>query len=169
MIEGLGGAFTVHKNGQTKKAKIIKTIQVLLYKISLLGLTQEELKPYLDSGVVIYPGFVNDIKERIVNSSIFVLPSYYREGVPRSTQEAMAIGRAVITTNSVGCRETVEDGVNGFLVPPFDSKILAQKMIYFIQNPEMIVQMGIESRKIAEIKFNINEKNERLAKIIIGK
>ena len=166
MIEGLGGAFTVHKNGQTKKAKIIKTIQVLLYKISLLGLTQEELKPYLDSGVVIYPGFVNDIKERIVNSSIFVLPSYYREGVPRSTQEAMAIGRAVITTNSVGCRETVEDGVNGFLVPPFDSKILAQKMIYFIQNPEMIVQMGIESRKIAEIKFNINEKNERLAKII---
>ena len=264
MIEGLGGAFTVHKNGQTKKAKIIKTIQVLLYKISLpsldeliflnnddkkdlidrynikvksinilggigvdldkfsytkaptdpisfifiarllaekgifeyleaakivkekykdvkfyifggfdehnpFGLTQEELKPYLDSGVVIYPGFVNDIKERIVNSSIFVLPSYYREGVPRSTQEAMAIGRAVITTNSVGCKETVEDGVNGFLVPPFDSKILAQKMIYFIQNPEMIVQMGIESRKIAEVKFNINEKNERLAKIIIGK
>ena len=169
MIEGLGGAFTVHKNGQTKKAKIIKTIQVLLYKISLLGLTQEELKPYLDSGVVIYPGFVNDIKERIVNSSIFVLPSYYREGVPRSTQEAMAIGRVVITTNSVGCRETVEDGVNGFLVPPFDSKILAQKMIYFIQNPEMIVQMGIESRKIAEVKFNINEKNGRFAKIIIGK
>lgn len=264
MIEGLGGAFTVHKNGQTKKAKIIKTIQVLLYKISLpsldeliflnnddkkdlidrfdikvksinilggigvdldkfsytktpidpinfifiarllaekgifeyleaakivkekykdvkfyifgsfdehnpFGLTQEELKPYLDSDVVIYPGFVNDIKERIVNSSIFVLPSYYREGVPRSTQEAMAIGRAVITTNSVGCRETVEDGVNGFLVPPFDSKILAQKMTYFIQNPDMIVQMGIESRKIAEVKFNINEKNERLAKIIIGK
>ena len=263
MIEGLGGAFTVHKNGQTKKAKIIKTIQVLLYKISLpfldeliflnnddkkdlidrynikaksinilggigvdldkfsytkapiepinfifiarllvekgifeyleaakivkekykdvkfyifgsfdehnpFGLTQEELKPYLDSGVVIYPGFVNDIKERIADSSIFILPSY-REGVPRSTQEAMAIGRAVITTNSVGCRETVEDGVNGFLVPPFDSKILAQKMIYFIQNPEMIVQMGIESRKIAEAKFNINEKNERLAKIIIGK
>ena len=133
------------------------------------GLTQEELKPYLDSGVVIYPGFVNDIKERIVNSSIFVLPSYYREGVPRSTQEAMAIGRVVITTNSVGCRETVEDGVNGFLVPPFDSKILAQKMIYFIQNPEMIVQMGIESRKIAEVKFNINEKNGRFAKIIIGK
>ena len=264
MIEGLGGAFTVYKNGQTKKAKIIKTIQVLLYKISLpsldeliflnnddkkdlidrfdikvksinilggigvdldkfsytkapidpinfifiarllaekgifeyleaakivkekykdvkfyifgsfdehnpFGLTQEELKPYLDSDVVIYPGFVNDIKERIVNSSIFVLPSYYREGVPRSTQEAMAIGRAVITTNSVGCRETVEDGVNGFLVPPFDSKILAQKMTYFIQNPDMIVQMGIESRKIAEVKFNINEKNERLAKIIIGK
>ncbi|WP_103625155.1 glycosyltransferase family 4 protein [Campylobacter concisus] len=264
MIEGLGGAFTVHKNGQTKKAKIIKTIQVLLYKISLpfldeliflnnddkkdlidrynmkvksinilggigvdldkfsytkattdpisfifiarflaekgifeyleaakivkekykdvkfyifgsfeehnpFGLTQEELKPYLDSGIVIYPGFVNDIKERIVNSSIFVLPSYYREGVPRSTQEAMAIGRAVITTNSVGCKETVEDGVNGFLVPPFDSKILAQKMIYFIQNLEMIVQMGMESRKIAEVKFNINEKNERLAKIIIGK
>ena len=76
---------------------------------------------------------------------------------------------AIITTNSVGCRETVEDGVNGFLVPLFDSKILAQKMIYFIQNPEMIVQMGIESRKIAEVKFNINEKNERLAKIIIGK
>ncbi|WP_107695710.1 glycosyltransferase family 4 protein [Campylobacter concisus] len=264
MIEGLGGAFTVHKNGQTKKAKIIKTIQVFLYKISLpsldeliflnnddkkdlidrynikvksinilggigvdldkfsytkantdpisfifiarllaekgifeyleaakivkekykdvkfyifggfdehnpFGLTQEELKPYLDSGVVIYPGFVNDIKERIVNSSIFVLPSYYREGVPRSTQEAMAIGRAVITTNGVGCKETVEDGVNGFLVPPFDSKILAQKMIYFIQNSEMIVQMGMESRKIAEVKFNINEKNERLAKIIIGK
>ena len=262
MIEGLGGAFTVHKSGQTKKAKIIKTIQIFLYKISLphldeliflnnddkkdlidrynvraksinvlggigvdldnfsyskatsdpisfifigrlltekgifeyleaakmvkdkykdvkfyvfggleennpFGLKQEELIPYINNEIVVFQGYIDNIKEWIVNSSVFVLPSY-REGVPRSTQEAMAVGRAVITTDVVGCRETVIDGVNGFLVPPYNSDVLAQKMMYFVENPDTIIQMGIESRKIAEEKFDINKQNKKLANIVVG-
>lgn len=263
MIEGLGNAFVVHKNGVNFKTKLIKYVQVILYKISLplldalvflnkddkndlinaygiktkqiyilggigvdltkfsyqiapikpvsfifvarllaekgifeyiqaakvikekykyvkfyvlgsfdennpFSIKQDEMARYVAIGAIEFIGFVKNVKEHMSNSSVFVLPSYYREGVPRSTQEAMAIGRAVITTNSVGCKETVKDGVNGFLVPPYDSKILAEKMIYFIQNPDKIVQMGTESRKIAEEKFDINKKNKKLISIIFN-
>ena len=67
------------------------------------------------------------------DSAVFVLPSYYREGVPRSTQEAMAVGRPVITTDVPGCRDTVVPGVNGFLIPKWNAKALANKMLYHSQ------------------------------------
>ena len=109
-----------------------------------------------------YPGHVNNVPEWIANSSVFVLPSYYREGVPRSTQEAMAIGRAVITTDVPGCRETVVDGINGFLVEKWNPQALAEKMIYFIEHPEEIAIMGYESYKIAQDKFDAHKVNKRL-------
>ena len=93
------------------------------------------------------------------------MPSY-REGVPRSTQEAMAIGRPVITTDVPGCRETVVDGVNGFLVPRWDYRALASKMCYFIENPEQLNLMGAESFRIAQEKFDAQKVNEKLMKII---
>ena len=123
---------------------------------------------YLNDDIVIYPGFVDNVDEWIAGSSVFVLPSYYREGVPRSTKEAMAIGRAVITTDSVGCKETVTDGLNGFLVPPYEYEALVQKMEYFIQNPEAIDTMGLESRRIAEEKFDVHKANDRLLKMVLG-
>lgn len=126
------------------------------------GLSSEELKNLVDEGVVIYPGFVSNVHEWLTNSSVFVLPSYYREGVPRSTQEAMAIGRPIITTDGPGCRETVIDGKNGFLVPRWSPEILAEKMVFFIENPEKIQTMGIESHKIAQEKFNADLVNLRL-------
>ena len=122
---------------------------------------------YLNDGIVIYPGFVDNVDEWIASSSVFVLPSY-REGFPRSTQEAMAIGRAVITTDSVGCKETVIDGLNGFLVPPYEHEALVQKMEYFIQNPGAINKMGLESRRIAEGKFDVHKANGRLLKMVLG-
>ena len=82
---------------------------------NLGALTQSELDELISSNIIDYPGHVDNVKDWIAKSHVFVLPSY-REGVPRSTQEAMAIGRAVITTDVPGCRETVEHGVNGFLV-----------------------------------------------------
>ena len=96
---------------------------------------------------------------------MFVLPSY-REGVPRSTQEAMAIGRAVITTDVPGCRETVINGKNGFLIPKWDVKALVQAMQYFIENPNEISRMGEESYQIALEKFDGEKVNEKLLKII---
>ena len=130
------------------------------------GLTREELELHTAKGTVIYPGHVNNVDEWVAGSSVFVLPSYYREGVPRSTQEAMAIGRAVITTDVPGCRETVVDGVNGFFVPPWSPEQLAEKMIRFIEQPELIEQMGKESYRISQEKFDVVKVNEKLLRIL---
>ena len=130
------------------------------------GLKKDTLLEYIHAGLIIYPGHVDNVPEWIRNSDIFVLPSFYREGVPRSTQEAMAIGRPIITTNMPGCKETVIPGKNGFLIPPWNSKILSEKMIFFIENPEYIQIMGNESRLIAEERFNIDKVNIKLINIL---
>ena len=262
MLEGLGYAFTEQPEGLSKKAQLIKSIQVLLYKIALpqldkiiflnpddpkdlletyhikvkqldvlggigldldeynyqpidttdlpisflfigrmlkekgihdfiaaakivkqsypnvqftvLGaidssnpgaLQQSELDSLISLNIINYPGQVDNVQKWIAASHVFVLPSY-REGVPRSTQEAMAIGRAVITTDVPGCRETVIDGVNGFLVEKWNPQALAEKMIYFIEHPEEIKKMGYESYKIAQDKFDADKVNKRLINML---
>lgn len=132
---------------------------------NLGALTQGELTQYIDQNVIDYPGHVENIAERIKQSHVFVLPSY-REGVPRSTQEAMAIGRPVITTDVPGCRDTVIDGVNGFLVPKWNPQALVEKMIYFIEHPEQVRMMGDQSHKIATEKFDAEKVNQRLLEIL---
>lgn len=132
---------------------------------NLGALQQTELDTLISSNIINYPGHVDNIKDWIVDSNVFVLPSY-REGVPRSTQEAMAIGRAIITTDVPGCRETVINGVNGFLVPKWNPEALAEKMIYFIEHPEQIRIMGAESYKIAVEKFDAEKVNQRLINIL---
>lgn len=74
-------------------------------------------------------------------SSVYVLPSY-REGTPRTVLEAMAMGRPIITTDTQGCRETVLNGTNGFLVPVRNSEAIAEKMVWFINHPEKLSEMG---------------------------
>ena len=262
MLEGLGYAFTEQPEGLSKKAKLIKSIQVLLYKMALpqldniiflnpddprdlleshnikvkqvgilggigldlddynyhpietidssinflfigrmlkekgihdfaaaaeiikqvypnvqftvLGeldlsnpgaLQQSELDRLTSLNIINYLGQVDNVQKWIADSHIFVLPSY-REGVPRSTQEAMAIGRAIITTDVPGCRETVIDGVNGFLVEKWNPQALAEKMIYFIEHPEQIKKMGYESYKIAQDKFDAHKVNKRLINML---
>ena len=135
-------------------------------KKALGALTETELREVTEAKIVEYLGHVNNVSEWIAKSSVFVLPSYYREGVPRSTQEAMAIGRPVITTDVPGCRETVIDGVNGFLVEKWNPQALAEKMIYFIEHPEEIKKMGYESYKIAQDKFDAHKVNKRLIDIL---
>lgn len=130
------------------------------------AMTKFQLDELVQSNIIEYPGRVNNVAEWIANSHVFVLPSYYREGVPRSTQEAMAVGRAVITTDVPGCRETVVDGVNGFIVPKWNPQALAEKMIYFIENPEQIQVMGEQSYKIAQEKFDAEKVNQRLVNIL---
>ena len=260
MLEGLGYTFTEQPQGQTVKTKIIKNIQVLLYKLAfpclqqmiflnpddkkdlmdtyhlsvpkvhilggigldldrfsylpakiepikflfigrllkekgvfelieairlvkrkypsahftILGaidhenlgaLKQEILDQLLQENLFEYPGHVSNIQDWIKDTSVFILPSY-REGVPRSTQEAMAIGRPIITTDAPGCRETVIDGVNGFLVPKWNIQALADKILYFIEHPEQVNVMGMKSRQIAQEKFDVNRVNEKLFEIM---
>ena len=150
------------------KSKFPETVFTILGGVdeaNLGALTKNELNQYIENELIEYPGHVSNIPEWIKNSSVFVLPSY-REGVPRSTQEAMAIGRPVITTDVPGCRETVIDGVNGFLVPKWNAEVLAEKMIYFIEHPGQIRVMGDASCKIAQEKFDADEVNQRLLKIL---
>lgn len=136
-------------------------------KKSLFALQKDDLQEYLDKNIVEYLGYVNDVNAWIAKSSVFVLPSY-REGIPRSTQEAMAVGRAVITTDVPGCRETVLDGVNGFLVPPFSPEKLAEKMLFFIGNPDIANTMGLKSRQMAEEKYDAHKVNKRLSCAVLG-
>ena len=130
------------------------------------ALSKEQLALVVSERLVIYPGHVSNVSEWLAKSHVFVLPSY-REGFPRSTQEAMAMGKAIITTNVPGCRETVQDGKNGFLIPLFDVEILAEKMIYLIEHPKEIVRMGNESYNTALEKFDVNKINTALEKLIV--
>lgn len=131
------------------------------------GLREADLRPWLDDGTVEWPGAV-DVKPWLAQTSVFVLPSYYREGVPRSTQEAMAMGRPVITTDAPGCRETVVEGVNGFLVPPRDVEALQRAMLRFIEEPELVARMGRESRRLAEERFDVRRANAILIRTLLG-
>ncbi|WP_365869132.1 glycosyltransferase family 4 protein [Arsukibacterium sp.] len=130
------------------------------------ALSSAELDYYVRQNIVCYPGKVSNVVPFLAQSSVFVLPSYYREGVPRSTQEAMAIGRAIITTDAPGCRETVEQGRNGILVPVHDQAALEQAMLYFIQQPQQICIMGQQSRLLAEQHFDVHKTNARIMKLL---
>ena len=122
------------------------------------------VQQWVNEGTVQWPGHV-PIRPALLDASVFVLPSY-REGVPRSTQEAMAIGLPVVTTDVPGCRETIVEGVNGFLVPARDATALAEAMTYFVTHPEKIVPMGLESRRIAEDRFDVHRQNCKLLDLI---
>ncbi len=129
------------------------------------AMSEEKLQGYIDSGVIEYFGYVKNVPEYIEKADVFVLPSY-REGLPKSTQEAMAMGKVVLTTDVPGCRETVVNGLNGFLIPPFSNEKLAEKMFELIENPFLACSMGIESRKIAEEKFDVRKINKKIISIL---
>ncbi len=125
------------------------------------GITHNMLKEWTDAGVIEHYGHVN-VRPWLAEASVFVLPSYYREGVPRSTQEAMSVGRAVVTTDLPGCRDTVVDGVNGFLCKPRDAHELARKLCRFIENPDLVLEMGKARRRIAEERFDVRRCTQRI-------
>ena len=112
-----------------------------------------------------YNGSTMDVQSHIKNAHVYVLPSYH-EGIPRSTLEAMSMGRAIITTDATGCKETVENGINGFKVSVRSINELAEKMIWFIEHPEQIELMGIESRRIVVGKFDVHKVNEKMLDIM---
>ena len=108
----------------------------------------------LSRSIVQWHGETDDVRPFIAASHVYVLPSY-REGTPRTVLEAMALGRAVITTDAPGCRETVVDGVNGFLVETQSAEAVARAMLRFIEAPELVDRMGREARRIAEERYDV--------------
>ena len=132
-----------------------------------LALNLDEVRSeFLDSGIIDYCGESNDVPSYIAKSTCFVLPSYYREGVPRTLLEALAMGRPILTTDTVGCRETVKEGVNGFFVHIKDSKALAEKMIYMIEHREELEKMSDASYHYCKERFDVNIINKRMLEIM---
>lgn len=125
------------------------------YDTNPSALKNEDIEPYVSEGIIEYFGEQTDVRPFLGQCSVFVLPSY-REGTPKTVLEAMASGRAVITTDAPGCRETVRNGENGFLIPVCDVEALAEKMIYLIENPSISAEFGKCGRKMAEDVFDVD-------------
>lgn len=128
------------------------------------SISQSELDLWIESGVIDYYGNLDDVRQAVTDCSVYVLPSFYREGVPRSILESMSMGRAIITTNTPGCKETVVDGENGYLIPSRSAVELLDAMLKFIKNPQMSSGMGLKSRQIAEEKYDVHKVNALMLK-----
>jgi glycosyltransferase involved in cell wall biosynthesis len=124
------------------------------------GIDPSELHAWQASGVE-YLGQLEDVRSAIAAASVYVLPSY-REGTPRSVLEAMAMGRPVVTTDVPGCRETVIDGENGFLVPPRDAAALARAMERLIGEPALRARMGEKGLALCRAKYDVEQVNAAL-------
>ena len=125
------------------------------------AIPEAEVRGWVERGLLDWIPWTDDVRPYLRQTSVYILPSY-REGVPRSTQEAMAMARPVITTNTPGCRETVVPGVNGFLIPPRNPEALAEAMERFLAEPNLVERMGRASRKLAEERFDAKRQAERL-------
>ncbi len=158
--EYVDAATALHKNYPDIKCRIVGGLDQNSGSIK-----QEEVQSWQDKGYIEYIGVVDDVREAIKNCSIFVLPSY-REGRPRSTLEAMSMGRGIITSDAPGCRQTVEVGVNGLLAPVGDSKGIYKHMAYFVENPDEIISMGAASRKIAVEKYDAKAVSNHMLELI---
>lgn len=121
------------------------------------AISRELIEQAVQQGVIDYIGYVEDFDRQLNHTSIFVYPSYYREGVPRVVMEAAASGVPVVGANVPGTREAIQDGITGYLVAPRDSATLAEKVARLIDDGELRRVMGQASRKLAETCFDIRE------------
>jgi glycosyltransferase involved in cell wall biosynthesis len=126
------------------------------------GLPMAELDGWVREGLVDYLGETRDVRPFLAASTIFVLPSWYREGLPRSILEAMATGRAVVTTDAPGCRDAVVDGETGLLVPVRDPASLAAALLRLAEDRALVVRMGAASRRRAERHYAVERVNAQL-------
>lgn len=137
----------------------VRCLLVGPYDSNPSAISQEELEPYIENGIIEYFGEQDDVRPFLEQCNVFILPSY-REGTPKTNLEAMASGKAIITTDAPGCRETVVDESNGFLVPVKDVEAIVERMERFIRNPDLAKKMGNVGRKMAENKFNVKIVND---------
>lgn len=128
------------------------------------AISRAQLDAWCAEGIVDYLGATSDVRPAMAAASVFVLPSAYREGTPRTVLEAMAMGRPIITTDAPGCRETVVRGENGVLVPTNDAGALAAAMERFLRDPALVPAMGARSREIAEAKYDVHLVNGVMVK-----
>lgn len=169
------GIFVLTEAAERLRSKYGETVEFLL--VGGLddhpgAITQEQLYAVCDGKYIQWLGYRTDVKELLQSSHIVAFPSYYMEGLPKSLIEADAIGRPVITCNSVGCKETVIDGYNGYLIPTKNVDALVEKLDILLENPSLRQEMGRNSRKYAEDNFSIEvviDKHLSIYNELIGK
>ena len=130
------------------------------------AITPEELESWQQEGHIDYLGRVSDVRPLLAACSVYVLPSAYPEGVPRSILEALATGRAIVTSDAPGCRETVKPGKNGFLIEPRNCHQLVKVLDHLCTAPQLVAQMGAESLKLAQEKFDVRQVNADMLKAL---
>ncbi len=138
------------------------------YDSNPTGISPAEIQAWHDEGIIEYLGETRDVRPYLAQCSVFVLPTYYREGLPRTILEAMASGRAIITTDMPGCRETIYEGenINGVLVPPRNAGALASAMQRFCDEPGLAAQYGASSRRLAETLYDVRKVNAQLLDVM---
>ena len=140
------------------KVKYKDKVQIILCGLADLdnkaGVSPSYLEDWQDGSYVKWIGYQKDMVKVYQDSHIVVLPSY-REGMPKTLIEACAIGRAIVTTDAIGCKECVDEGINGLKVPVYSTVELAGAIEKLILNHELIQDMGENSRKKAEQEFDV--------------
>jgi glycosyltransferase involved in cell wall biosynthesis len=117
------------------------------------------IEEWANDGCLEYLGEREDVRDVIAAADVVVLPSYYREGVPKSLLEALSMGKSIITTDTPGCRETVADRVNGLLIPPRDEEALTTSIRFMLTHPAERKEMGRASRRLAVERFDARKVN----------
>jgi glycosyltransferase involved in cell wall biosynthesis len=125
------------------------------------AIRREELDAWVRAGAIEYAGRLDDVRDEFACASVFVLPSY-REGTPKSTLEALATARPVITTDAIGCRETIRDGVEGLLVRPRDAQALAHACLRLGDDAALRAAMGARARERAVERFDVRQVNAEI-------
>jgi len=152
------GVFILTDTAKKLKDKYSDRVQFLLcggLDDNPKAISKSELMGVCDGEYIQWLGFRSDVLDLLKQCHIVAFPSYYKEGLPKSLIEATAIGRPIITTNSIGCKETVVDGWNGYLIPIKDSDTLSEKLSILIDNEELRQEMGRNSRTLAIKDFSI--------------
>ena len=130
-------------------------------------INHEEIQQYISEGIVELIGETDDVPSIMKKAKFVVLPSYYREGIPRTLLEALAMGRIIITANTIGCKETVKEGITGVFCSIKAPKDLANKMIYMIEQPkEKIDEMSEQAYKYCKERFDVKIINEKMLNIM---
>ena len=138
------------------KSKIILKLYGSIDIENPAHISKKELENHLVPGFIEWYGFTSVIKDVLINSDVYCLPSY-REGIPKSIIEAMAIGRPILTTDAPGCEDTVEEGINGFKVPVGNINALSEKLQILIEDELLRLNMGNKSREIFEENYSLDK------------
>ena len=136
------------------------------FDVSIGALKKEDIQSYIEDGTIEFPGEVKDPVSFYNQCSVFALPSYYREGLPRTILEAMSCGKAVITTDWPGCREAVIDGENGYLVEVKNAEMLADRMKKLVEDRFLLEKMANEAYELCKSTYEVGIINNRMREIM---
>ena len=158
VVEYLEAARKLHQ-----KRPDVRCVLVGPFDTNPSAIRPEELQRYIDDGSVEYVGEQKDVQPFLKACTAYVLPSYH-EGTPKTVLEAMACGRPTITTDAPGCRETVTDGVNGYLVPVKDVDAIVAAMEKMLDDPQKTAHMAAEARYICEDRYDVRKVNRTICR-----